>query len=252
MTDATPLPDPVLYCECARSGRVPEETRQRVLRRLERCGRPVTRVADLCGLAAARNPLLARLAQARRLTLVACHPRAVRWLFHRAGASLEPARMQCFNLREQPLDDILAALPEAEPGPARPVARTPEAGLETGGPDTGARPWFPVIDYDRCTRCRQCLEFCLFGVYDTDASGRVVVRRPSHCKDQCPACARLCPALAIMFPKLDEDSPICGNDKDAASAPGRVGLSREQLFGERALDRLRARAPRRPPLFRQP
>ncbi|HEX8311367.1 MAG TPA: ferredoxin family protein, partial [Chthoniobacteraceae bacterium] len=27
------------------------------------------------------------------------------------------------------------------------------------------KPWFPVIDYDRCTNCMQCLSFCLFGVY---------------------------------------------------------------------------------------
>ena len=30
------------------------------------------------------------------------------------------------------------------------------------------KPWFPVIDYDRCTNCMQCLSFCLFGVYGVD------------------------------------------------------------------------------------
>lgn len=24
------------------------------------------------------------------------------------------------------------------------------------------KPWFPVIDYSRCTNCMQCLSFCLF------------------------------------------------------------------------------------------
>src|SRR5688500_4682343 len=26
------------------------------------------------------------------------------------------------------------------------------------------KPWFPVIDYSRCTNCMQCLSFCLFDV----------------------------------------------------------------------------------------
>src|SRR2546422_3501427 len=30
------------------------------------------------------------------------------------------------------------------------------------------KPWFPVIDYDRCTNCMQCLSFCLFGVYGVE------------------------------------------------------------------------------------
>ncbi|MEM9380336.1 MAG: hypothetical protein AAGB93_10350, partial [Planctomycetota bacterium] len=37
-------------------------------------------------------------------------------------------------------------------------------------------PWFPVIDYDRCTNCMQCLSFCLFDVYSVDANGRITVQ----------------------------------------------------------------------------
>ena len=33
-----------------------------------------------------------------------------------------------------------------------------------GAERVGWKPWFPVIDYDRCTNCMQCLSFCLFGV----------------------------------------------------------------------------------------
>jgi NAD-dependent dihydropyrimidine dehydrogenase PreA subunit len=67
-----------------------------------------------------------------------------------------------------------------------------------------------VIDYDRCTQCRQCLSFCPFGVYELD-SRRVVVRNPASCKNNCPACARICPEVAIVFPKV-KDSPINGNE----------------------------------------
>lgn len=64
-------------------------------------------------------------------------------------------------------------------------------------------PWFPVIDYSRCTSCGQCRDFCLFGVY-AQRDGRVTVAHPSKCKPHCPACAKTCPACAIMFPKHNQ------------------------------------------------
>ncbi|HRQ88427.1 MAG TPA: ferredoxin family protein, partial [Bacteroidia bacterium] len=39
------------------------------------------------------------------------------------------------------------------------------AGLNRPGEPGAWKPWFPVIDYDRCTNCMQCLSFCLFDVY---------------------------------------------------------------------------------------
>jgi Pyruvate/2-oxoacid:ferredoxin oxidoreductase delta subunit len=61
------------------------------------------------------------------------------------------------------------------------------------------KPWFPVIDYDRCTNCMQCLSFCLFGVYGVDAGKRIQVQNNDNCKTNCPACSRVCPEAAIMF-----------------------------------------------------
>lgn len=62
-------------------------------------------------------------------------------------------------------------------------------------------PWFPVIDYDRCTNCMQCLSFCLFGVYGVDGEQEIQVQNEDKCKTNCPACSRVCPEVAIMFPK---------------------------------------------------
>ena len=73
------------------------------------------------------------------------------------------------------------------------------------------RPWFPVIDYERCISCKQCLSFCLFNVYGLDDEGTVRVRNPQNCKNNCPACSRVCPKLAIIFPKYDQ-APINGSD----------------------------------------
>ena len=78
-------------------------------------------------------------------------------------------------------------------------------------------PWFPVLDYDRCHNCRQCLQFCLFGVYAADEGGKVRVAKPESCKTGCPACARICPQAAIIFPKYAEGS-ISGDDAPPPAA----------------------------------
>lgn len=81
---------------------------------------------------------------------------------------------------------------------------------------TGARtldawkPWFPVIDFDRCTNCMQCLTFCLFDVYGVDAEQKITVQKQDNCKTDCPACSRVCPEVAILFPKYGK-GPINGD-----------------------------------------
>lgn len=72
------------------------------------------------------------------------------------------------------------------------------------------KPWFPVIDYDRCTNCMQCLSFCLFGVYGVDGEQKIQVQNNDNCKTNCPACSRVCPEAAIMFPKY-KAGPINGD-----------------------------------------
>jgi len=71
------------------------------------------------------------------------------------------------------------------------------------------KPWFPVIDYDRCTNCMQCLSFCLFDVYGIDGHQKIQVQNQDNCKTNCPACSRVCPEVAIMFPKYS-GGPING------------------------------------------
>ena len=72
------------------------------------------------------------------------------------------------------------------------------------------KPWFPVIDYDRCTNCMQCHSFCLFDVYGVDEENEIQVQNNDNCKTNCPACSRVCPEAAIMFPKY-KSGPINGD-----------------------------------------
>lgn len=87
-----------------------------------------------------------------------------------------------------------------------------QAREEAAAPVPGKwKPWFPVIDFARCTNCMQCLSFCLFDVYGVSADGKIQVQNQSNCKTDCPACSRVCPEVAILFPKY-RHGPIHGGE----------------------------------------
>jgi NAD-dependent dihydropyrimidine dehydrogenase PreA subunit len=90
------------------------------------------------------------------------------------------------------------------------------------------RRWYPVIDYSRCTNCLDCLDFCLFGVYGVDSLDRILVENQDQCKKGCPACSRVCPQQAIIFPEYKSPA-IAGADGGAAVGGLKIDLSR--LFG---------------------
>jgi len=98
----------------------------------------------------------------------------------------------------------------------------------TSAPKPGEwTPWFPVIDFARCTNCMQCLSFCLFDVYGVDEQGQITVRNESKCKTSCPACSRVCPEVAILFPKYTK-GPINGDvvrQEDVTSESMKVDIS---------------------------
>jgi NAD-dependent dihydropyrimidine dehydrogenase PreA subunit len=112
--------------------------------------------------------------------------------------------------------------------------------------------WFPAIDYSRCKGCKQCLSFCLFGVYGLGEGGRVEVTQPRNCKTNCPACARICPDTAIVFPKCP-DEPINGAEiTDEQAARAAAAASARDILGSDPYAALRERRKRaRPPLLKQ-
>lgn len=92
--------------------------------------------------------------------------------------------------------------------------------------ENGGRRWYPVIDYSRCTNCMECIDFCLFGVYGVDKAETILVEQADNCRKGCPACSRVCPENAIMFPQ--HKTPAI-----AGAAVGLVGLKIDlsKLFG---------------------
>lgn len=89
------------------------------------------------------------------------------------------------------------------------------------------RRWYPVIDYSRCTNCLECLDFCLFGVYGVDSLERILVENQDACKKGCPACSRVCPENAIMFP--EHKTPGIAGAPGSSVSGLKIDLTR--LFG---------------------
>lgn len=89
------------------------------------------------------------------------------------------------------------------------------------------RRWYPVIDYSRCTNCMECIDFCLFGVYGVDLLDRILVEQEDNCKKGCPACSRVCPANAIVFP--EHKTPAIAGAEGGQVEDFKIDLSK--LFG---------------------
>jgi NAD-dependent dihydropyrimidine dehydrogenase PreA subunit len=106
---------------------------------------------------------------------------------------------------------------------------SPDALLQQPG-----RRWYPVIDYSRCTNCMECIDFCLFGVYGVDSAERILVENQDNCKRGCPACSRVCPEHAIMFP--DYKTPAIAGAPVGAITGLKIDLTK--LFGGDTRDAL--------------
>lgn len=117
------------------------------------------------------------------------------------------------------------ALPLAGSGPAAELSP-----LEKIEPlrisEEGLRRWYPVIDYARCTNCMECIDFCLFGVYGVDKVDTILVEQPDNCRKGCPACSRVCPENAIIFPQ-HKTPTIAGADV----VGGTLKIDLSKLFG---------------------
>jgi NAD-dependent dihydropyrimidine dehydrogenase PreA subunit len=150
------------------------------------------------------------------------------------AAELPDRTIWCLDLREYDqlapmLEEIERFAVQATGGPVvslggdRPATGNGRTHLEE---DTRYR-WYPVIDYSRCRNCLECLNFCLFGVFGLDESQRLLVEQPDACRNGCPACSRVCPSHAIIFPQ--HNSPAIAGDPEA-SVEG-FNLDLVQLLG---------------------
>ena len=208
----------VVICQCQVYHRIVQEKIEAVRAACSQAAIPCVIVPDLCYLSAKDPENLRRLAGAE--VVLACQPRAVRALF--------PDAVRYMDLRTESVDSAMA------------VVRSASAASVTCEPSSPSSwvPWFPVIDSGRCVQCRKCVDFCLFGVFAVDGASVKVVQ-PDHCKTDCPACARICPQNAIIFPKSEEPrlngslaEPVAPSPLDRAAFRERLKHRKLRLFKE--------------------
>lgn len=222
------MPDQIniLYCRCSYADALPRSVKDDVLRGLVARGVNFRAVPDLCALASAKDPQLAEMFSGGRGAIIACHGRAVRWLLEYAGlAGADGIRL--LNMRSESAPEILRNLADFPasnpPADAEGEFQSLRKSLAQQANASSWIPWFPVLDRENCNGCRQCVAFCLFGVYGVSPQGRVEVTNPANCKTHCPACARVCPQGAVLFPKHGT-GPINGGPAEGGE-PTKVDLS---------------------------
>jgi NAD-dependent dihydropyrimidine dehydrogenase PreA subunit len=211
----------VVFCKCQSRKDAPEWIK--TARYLE--GRediPSVSLTDLCGWCAlSPQRFINLISQASTVLIIACHPRAVKLLLQQAGIA-DLKKIKFFNLLDNSHEKLFSDHKDFRDLPFRPGKKSENkkylAGMEqelVSGDHINADPlwpaWYPVIDPDRCNACGQCADFCLFGVYQK-TKDKVTVINPQGCKNNCPACARICPRIAIVFPKYATGGPIGGSD----------------------------------------
>lgn len=100
----------ILYCHCQYAQVVPKDVKETVLRKLCESGVAFDAVADLCEMAARRDPALAQLSASGEVKIAACFPRAVKGLFHQCGADLASDKTEVLNMRTLTAEDVMARL----------------------------------------------------------------------------------------------------------------------------------------------
>lgn len=208
----------VTVCVCASRSFIDKDKAAEIAAVLKKEGYEVTVEADLCKKVMMNSPDMNGIASG---ILLACHVRAVRshldWLGLKAGEIIDIRN----NNREEVLSHFNIPPSDRQDLPDLPAIKQEINGFAV---EDGTDAWYPVLDKTRCIECGKCHDFCLFGVYTVE-NKKVRVTQPRNCKNNCPACARMCPAKAIIFPKY-EKSPING------------GTTEEEIFNPEEMDRM--------------
>jgi NAD-dependent dihydropyrimidine dehydrogenase PreA subunit len=65
--------------------------------------------------------------------------------------------------------------------------------------------WNPTINYEKCTTCGKCVDFCKRGVFAYQENPKkAIVKNPSSCKVYCKNCQKQCPNNAITHPSEEQ------------------------------------------------
>lgn len=226
----------LIYCNCG-AGIISEEKQKSLANSFRNLNIDVFELHDICAFSVnEKEKLNAFDKEYDKKFIVACYPRAIKNMFIQNEVLL--SNFEVLNFRELSEEKILETL-DGE------LDKELESGkYEVLKSDLNVPAWYPVIDKSRCTLCGQCARFCVFGVYKFNKKSLEVVN-PLSCKNNCPACGRTCPASAIIFPRLPENSTLSGEE------PGEEKVSIKPAPKDGLFSMLNERNSTRRNIFRQ-
>lgn len=210
----------IIICRCP-AELVPEGTIDDIVKGVGAVEADVIELNDLCAISLNEKYLLEDIAaRYTRKIVVACYPRAVRSILKQGG--IDFGYFHVLNFRELSAGDIVSSLEKDHNIPAgKPDYHVHKTNLEVPA-------WYPVVDTSLCSLCGKCANYCLFGVYKFDKKSLKVVS-PLSCKNNCPACGRLCPESAIIFPRYPQNSVLSGTEPGKDAKPDGKENMVEQL-----------------------
>ncbi len=234
----------VFFCNCG-AKLIGEERLIGISEYLNKSGQPFVEISDLCGCSINQKSETRELfLTADEILVIACYPRAVKLLLENCGINHQYLNLNYLNFREQSNDQIFAQINLFFNGQSSEIGSSKLASI-TEWPS-----WYPIIDYSRCTSCGQCADFCLFGVYE-NIDNKVVVVNPQGCKNNCPACGRICPQTAIIFPKYEHQGAIAGSETiDEMAEQKRQSQDIDAILGSNIYKALEMRKAKRQSIIR--
>lgn len=207
----------ITICACASRSFIDKKKVTEIAVDLKSKGYTVNVIPDLCRKVMQKDNDIEKISEE---TILACYPRAVQghfdWLSLKTNTVVD--------IRNGNPQDILLQFPQLTESLESQNIELLEEEIQRFPVENGTDAWYPVLDKTKCIECGKCHDFCLFGVY-TIENKKVKVVKPQNCKNNCPACARMCPSKAIIFPKY-EKSPING------------GTAEEEIFNPEEMDKM--------------
>ena len=207
----------ITICTCNSRSFIDKKKVAEIAVALKNKGYTVNVIPDLCRKVMQKDDDIERISEG---TILACYPRAIQGHFDWLGLNTN----NVVDIRNSNPEDVLSQFPLLTESLESQDIESLEEEIQRFPIENGTDAWYPVLDKTKCIECGKCHDFCLFGVY-TIENKRVKVVKPQNCKNNCPACARMCPSKAIIFPKY-EKSPING------------GTTEEETFNPDEMDKM--------------
>ncbi|MDA3800298.1 MAG: hypothetical protein PF692_14625 [Kiritimatiellae bacterium] len=180
----------IILCTCRNRGRTEQSVINSILDKLQTRNVHIVELEDFCDIAVTNTSVCKSLLENSEC-IIACSEKAIKAILDYINVE-KSINIKGVNTETE--EELLKYIDSLDQGDA------------TKEIVSASDSWNPFIERSLCTNCGQCYEFCIFKVYSKNEKGEICITNPSACKDNCPACARLCPQGAIVFPKHPEPS----------------------------------------------